>query len=180
MSFLSKVWGYKMARRKYGTNKTLHYNIDLSYIFLALVLVFYQVLSSIFTYLPILIGFFFCYMYSLLQEKDETLYDLDFRWYFSLVYLLFIDITHDFYLFVSWICFFVFYCFCADWIKTNFKIGKFIPIFFVFCTYLLFCVFDSILSYIDNVNIKIFGSEYFISMGVEALFCYLFFKDKIR
>ena len=165
-------------RRQYGS-KEQHHFINGTYTLLALFFVCFEVLSSILI-LPILVGFFFCYMFILLQEKETTLYDLDFRWYFSLAFLLFIDITHDFYIFSSWISFFVFYHFCADWIKTNFKIGKFLPVFFTISAYLLLYIFNNILSYMDSAKFNFFGTEYFIDMFVESALSYLVFKDKLR
>lgn len=165
-------------RRKYGS-KEQHHFINGNYVFLAFCFVLYQILSSVFS-LPILIGFFFCYMFILLKERDFTLYDLDFRWYFSLGYLLFIDITHDFYLFSSWIAFFIFYYFCSDWIKINFKIGKMLAVFFTLCAYLLLYILNSVLSYVDDSKLNIFGIEYLIYALIESAFCFLFFKDKLR
>ncbi len=165
-------------RRKYGSNEQHHF-ISGSYVALALGFVCFEILSSVLT-LPLLIGFFFCYMSALLREKETTLYDLDFRWYFSLGFLLFIDITHDFYVFSSWIAFFVFYYFCADWIKTNFKIGKFLPVFFTICAYALLYIANNVLSYMDRAKFNFLGLEYFIDMLVESALCYLVFKDKLR
>lgn len=165
-------------RRKYGSNEQHHF-ISGTYVGLAFLFVCFEILSSIFV-LPILIGFFFCYMFVLLREKETTLYDLDFRWYFSLGFLLFIDVTHDLYLFSSWIAFFAFYYFCADWIKTNFKIGKLLPIFFTICAYLLLYIFNNVLSYMDRAKFNFFGVEYFFDMLVESALCYLVFKDKLR
>lgn len=165
-------------KRKFGSNEQHHF-INAYYVTLGLFFILFQILSSIFV-LPILIGFFFCYMYVLLREKEITLYDLDFRWYFSLAYLVFIDITHDFYLFSSWIAFFLFYYFCANWIKTNFKIGKLLPIFFSICAYLLLYISHNVLCYIDSAKFSLLGMEYFVDMFAESALCYLIFKDKIR
>lgn len=165
-------------RRKYGSNEQHHF-ISGSYVALGLGFVCFEILSSVFI-LPLLIGFFFCYMFLLMRESDTTLYDLDFRWYFSLFFLLFIDITHDFYLFSSWIAFFVFYYFCAEWIRTNFKIGKLLPVFFTICAYALLYIFNNVLSYMDSAKFNFLGIEYFADMLVESAFCYLAFKDKLR
>lgn len=165
-------------RRKYGSNEQHHF-LNGSYVALGLFFVLFQIFSSIFI-LPLLTGFFFCYMYVLLREKETTLYDLDFRWYFSLAYLIFIEITHNFYLFSSWIAFFVFYYFCANWIKSNFTISKILPILFSFCAYLLLFIFNNILSYLDEARLNLLGIEYFFDMLIEAALCYLIFKDKLR
>lgn len=165
-------------RRKYGSNEQHHF-ISGTYVSLGLGFVCFEILSSIFV-LPTLIGFFFCYMFVLLRERETTLYDLDFRYYFSLFFLVFIDITHDFYLFSSWIAFFVFYYFCADWIRINFKIGKLLPVFFTICAYALLYLVNNILSYMDSAKFNFLGVEYFFDMCVESAFCYLIFKDKLR
>lgn len=154
-------------------------DFDTTYIFIAIFLICYQILTSMFMYLPILYGVFFCYMFFLLEEKQKNLNKLDFRWYFSLFFLLFTDITHNFYLFSSWAAFFVFYYACADWIKTNFKIGKLIPPIFVLCAYAFIFIFDLIFSYVGNEDLKFFSLEYICSILIESLFTYIFFKDKI-
>ncbi|WP_234284392.1 hypothetical protein, partial [Campylobacter novaezeelandiae] len=110
-------------------------SLNLNYIFIAIIFIIYEILSSIFIYLPIFYGVFFCYMFFLLEQRERTLYDLDFRWYFCLFFLFFTDVTHNFFIFSSWIAFFIFYYFFAYWIKTNLKIEKFIPITFVLCAY---------------------------------------------
>lgn len=130
--------------------------------------------------MPILLGFFFCYMFVLLLQHQSSLYELDFRWYFCLFYLLMIDITHNFYIFSSWIAFVVFFYFCADWLRINFKVGKLIPALFVCCAYVLVYCIDGLLTYIDNGDLKIFSKEYFYYILLESLLATLFFKDELR
>ncbi|TEY01181.1 hypothetical protein [Campylobacter sp. US33a] len=149
------------------------------YIVLLGFFVVYQIFTSIFAYMPILFGVLFCYMCYLLKEQEKSLYQLDFRWYFALAYLVFIDIVHNFYIFSSWIAFFVFYYVCADWIKTNLKIGKLVPVIFVVNAYVFVYLFDAVLSYIDNKSIKDLSFEYLIFIIIESYISYVFFKDKL-
>lgn len=158
--------------------KTNSIKFNYSYIFFIIFFILYQILSSVFIYLPILYGLFFCYMIYLIDEKEKTLYKFDFRWYFILFYLVFIDITHNYFIFSSWLAFFIFYYMCADWIKINLKIGKFIPVCFVICAYIFIYIVDFTFSYSENEDIKIFGFEYFLSMIIESILSYIFFKDK--
>ena len=130
-------------RRKYGSNEQHHF-ISGSYVALGLGFVCFEILSSIFI-LPLLIGFFFCYMFLLMRESDTTLYD-----------------------------------FCAEGIRTNFKIGKLLPVFFTICAYALLYIFNNVLSYMDSAKFNFLGIEYFADMLVESAFCYLAFKDKLR
>lgn len=164
--------------RKYGS-KEQHHFLNSHYIILGAFFIFWQIFSSIFI-LPIFMGVFFCYMSVLLHEREITLYELDFRFYFSLFYLVFIEITHDFYLFSTWFSFFIFYYFCADWIRTNFKFGKFMPIFYCLCGYLLLFIAHNVLSYIDTGHFAPFGLEYYIDALIESALCYLIFKDKLK
>ncbi len=168
-----------MPRHRRFGSKEQHHFLSGSLIMLGFGLVLYQIFTSIFE-IPILIGFFFCYMFVLLREKEQTLYDLDFRWYFSMFYLVFIDITHDFYLFSSWIAFFVFYYLCADWIKTNFKMGKLLPILFTFCAYGLLFVVDNVLFYSQSGYFRLYGGEYIVDTLAESALCYLIFRNKIK
>lgn len=154
-------------------------SLNANYVFSGLFFVFYQILSSIFIYLPPFYGIFFCYAFYLLEQREQSLQKLDFRWYFCLFFLFFADITHNFFIFSSWIAFFIFYYACADWIKTNFKIGKFIASVFVFCTYGFILVLNVIFSYISNQSIHFFGIENFVCVSMEALIAYILFRDKI-
>ncbi len=154
-------------------------SLNLSYVLLALFFIFYQILSSILIFLPPFYGIFFCYAFYLLEQSERTLQKLDFRWYFCLAFLLFADITHNFFIFSSWIAFFIFYYACADWIKTNFKIGKLIASVFVLCSYGFIFILDMVFSYMSNQNVHFFGVENLISICIEALIAYVFFKDKI-
>lgn len=165
-------------QRRFGSTEKHHF-FSGSYLILGFFFVFYQIFSSIFP-LPLLIGFFFNYMFVLLHESEQTLYELDFRWYFSLFYLVFIDITHDFYLFSSCFAFFAFYYFCADWIRINFTIGRILPILFCVCAYVLLFVINNVLSYIDTSDFKLFGGEYLVDMLVESALCYLIFRKAVK
>ena len=152
--------------------------LNRSYIFWGLFLIFYQIFTTIFFYLPLLYGMFFCYMFYLLNDKDKRLAKLDFRWYFSLFYLAFIDILHNFYIFSSWFAFLLFYYICADWIKVNLKIGKLIPVIYVICAYLFIYFVNVMLLYFMNEDIIYFGYIYIVYMIIESFFAYIFFKDK--
>ncbi|HEC1751457.1 TPA: hypothetical protein R1712_000970 [Campylobacter lari] len=152
---------------------------DFSYLFFYLSLIFYQVLSSVYYWMPPLFGVFFCYMIVLLKEKERTLNKLDFRWYFSLFYLLLVDIIHGFYLFSSWIAFFVFYHLFVDWFKSKLKLGHYLLVIFTFCAYIFIYLFDVFLAYLDNNEILKFGIEYLWFFTVEALISFIIFKGKI-
>lgn len=152
---------------------------DFSYLFFYLTLIFYQVLSSVYYWMPPLFGVFFCYMIVLLKEKERTLNKLDFRWYFSLFYLLLIDIIHGFYLFSSWIAFFIFYHFFVDWFKSKLKLGRYLLVIFTLCAYVFIYLFDVFLAYLDNSEILKFGIEYLWFFTVEALISFVIFKGKI-
>lgn len=167
------------TKRKYGS-KARHNYLDGYYVVLGSCFIIYQILSSIFAHLPLLIGFFYCYAFLLLDESRKNLQTLDFRWYFMLFYLLLIDITYDFYLFSSWLAFVIFYYLCADYIRTSFKLMKFLPIIFVLCAYALEFGLDIMLSYIDNAPLKIFNLSYLIDIFIESLLCFFLFKDKLK
>lgn len=154
-------------------------SLNANYVFSGLFFVFYQILSSIFIYLPPFYGIFFCYAFYLLEQREQSLQKLDFRWYFCLAFLFFADITHNFFIFSSWIAFLIFYYACADWIKVNFKIGKFTASIFVFCAYGFILILDIVFSYVSNQNVHFFGVANLVSISVEALIAYIFFKDKI-
>ncbi|TKX31974.1 hypothetical protein [Campylobacter estrildidarum] len=154
-------------------------SINGGYIFLGFFYVIYQILGSVFIYTPLLYGIFFCYMFFLLEQSQKTFNKLDFRWYFSLFFLCFTDITYNFFIFSSWLAFALFYYICADWVKTSLKLGKFIPVALVLCAYFFIFLLDFIFSYMDNESIKILSFSYLISIAIESVLAYIFFKGKI-
>lgn len=158
------------------------YEIKLNgtYIGLALFLIIYQILGSVYLYSPLLYGIFFCYMFFLLEESERTLNELDFRWYFSLFFLFFTDATYDFFVFSSWVAFCIFYYVFADWIKTNLKTGAILAVIFVFCAYILIFVVDRAFSYMSNEEAKTLNISYIISILIECLFAYILFRGKIQ
>ncbi|HEB7535885.1 TPA: hypothetical protein RZH67_000360 [Campylobacter coli] len=93
-------------------------------------------------------------------------------------FLFFTDITYDFFLFSSWFAFAIFYYTCADWIKTNFKIGKIIPVILVLCVYAFIFVLDAIFSYVGDQEFKMPSFGYMISIMFECLFAYMLFRSK--
>ncbi|MCX2682367.1 hypothetical protein OQH60_00335 [Campylobacter sp. MIT 21-1685] len=151
-----------------------------TYIFLGFIFILYQVLSSVFLSTPPLYGIFFCYMFFLFKEKEKTYNKFDFRWYFSLFFLFFTDITYGFFVFSSWIAFFIFYYAFADWIKTNLKIGKFISVIFVLCTYALIFIVDRTFTYMNNEEMKMFALSFVFSLLVESLLAYIIFRGKMQ
>lgn len=156
------------------------YNVKLNgaYVFLGVFFIIYQILGSVFIHLPLLYGIFFCYMFYLLEEKQRIFSKFDFRWYFSLFFLFFTDATYNFFIFSSWLAFGIFYYVCAEWIKTNFKIGKSIPIILVLFAYVFIFVLDIIFSYIGSKEIKMLNFGYLISIIFECLLAYILFKGK--
>ncbi|MBZ7964361.1 MULTISPECIES: hypothetical protein [Campylobacter] len=159
--------------------KNYRVNINGGYIFLGFFYIVYQILGSIFTYTPLLYGLFFCYMIYLLEQSQKTFNKLDFRWYFSLFFLFFTDITYDFFIFSSWIAFALFYYICADWIKTSLKMEKLIPVAFVLCAYFFIFLLDFIFSYMNNQHFKTLSFGYLISIAIECFLAYVFFRGKI-
>lgn len=157
---------------------TYRIKLNGSYVFLGFLCILYQILGSVFLYIPLLYGVFFCYMYFLLEERQKTFSKLDFRWYFSLFFLFFTDITYDFFLFSSWFAFAIFYYTCADWIKTNFKIGKVIPVILVLCAYIFIFILDIIFSYVADQEFIMPSFGYMISITFECLFAYVLFRSK--
>ncbi|EGK8164782.1 hypothetical protein LMQ51_000632 [Campylobacter coli] len=157
---------------------TYRIKLNGSYVFLGFLCILYQILGSVFLYMPLLYGVLFCYMYFLLEERQKTFGKLDFRWYFSLFFLFFTDITYDFFLFSSWFAFAIFYYTCADWIKTNFKIGKVIPVILVLCAYIFIFILDIIFSYAADQEFIMPSFGYMISIAFECLFAYVLFRSK--
>lgn len=154
-------------------------SFSFSFIILYILLILYQLASSLYSFLPVLLGVYFCYLQVLLEERDKSLIDLDYRWYFAIVYVLFIELNHNYYAFSAILAFLIFHFYFAQWAKTNLKIGRLVIVAFVFCAYAFTYLVDALFSYMGHESYKVFGLEYLLFILIESIIVYILFKDKL-
>lgn len=150
-----------------------------SFFWVALLFV-YQASTTVFIWAPPLIGLFFAYMIILTMEKQKRLLKYDIRWYFSIVYIIFVEQVHGFALFSTILAFIVFYYFICDWLVVTFKSRAVLLIFFVSNGYLGTYLISSLLLYIKNLPILNFGYEYFVYTALESALAIVLFKERVK
>ncbi|CAD7287448.1 hypothetical protein LMG7974_00327 [Campylobacter majalis] len=140
----------------------------------------YEIVTSIFVFLPPLIGVFFTYMIIEYAKKMQKSYiELGFGWYLSIAFLLFAELTHGYYLFSSIVGFFIFYYFAVDWLSVTFKHRKFLLILFVACGYFMTFLISCILCHMQGIEILNWGFEYAVYIAIESIIAIVLFKDRL-
>lgn len=142
-------------------------------------LVFYQSLTTVFAYLPPLIGIFFTYTIMLTLQKQKTLKEFGKEWYFCLFYLTFAEQAHGFALFSAVIAFMLFYHFMSDWLIVTLKSRELLAAGFVASGYVWTCTTSSFISYAANLPMLKFGYEYLIYVGVESVLAVVLFRGRL-
>ena len=138
-------------------------------------LVFYQSITTVFTYLPPLIGIFFTYMITLTLQKQKTLKEF----YFCLFYLTFAEQAHGFALFSAVIAFMLFYHLMSDWLIVTLKSRELLAVGFVASGYVWTCATSSFISYAANLPMLKFDYEYLIYVGVESVLAVVLFRGRL-
>ena len=128
-------------------------------------LIFYQSLTTIFAYLPPLIGIFFTYMITLTLQKQKTLKEFGKEWYFCLFYAV--------------IAFMLFYHFMSDWLIVTLKSRELLAVGFVASGYVWTCATSSFISYAANLPMLKFDYEYLIYVGVESVLAVVLFRGRL-
>ena len=142
-------------------------------------LVFYQSLTTVFAYLPPLIGIFFTYTIMLTLQKQKTLKEFGKEWYFCLFYLTFAEQAHGFALFSAVIAFMLFYHFMSDWLIVTLKSRELLVAGFVASGYVWTCATSSFISYAANLPILKFDYEYLIYVVVDSILAVILFRGRL-
>ena len=151
-------------------------SINKNYLRLALVclgLVFYQVLSSLYTFLPLFIGVFFSYIVINFQDEKSRLYI-----YLSLVYLTIYDLDKGFYLFSSLFLVLVFYYFFVEKIRNFIICSSCILALYVSVAYFGHFLLNSIIAHILNDELPYFSQKYIYYVILDILISIIIFKDR--
>lgn len=137
---------------------------------------FYQIFTTIFMYLPPLLGVVFCaIVLNINKETRENKNDV----YLGFLYLVFIETLHNFYLFSSVFGFFIFYYNFANWLKTSFKFQYLLLVLLVVCGYVLTIIVNLFLSYAFNEDFMSFDFIYVYYMLIESIICIILFKGYV-
>lgn len=132
------------------------------------------ILSSLYPYIPSLVGFLFCY--ALLTCNDET---KRLPLVLIFIYLSYYDSTKGFFLFSYVILFFLFYTLAAHKVRTMTSCFNCILAFYVIVGYLGHYLLNLVLAYITNEPFPYFSTYYFYAIGVDVLLASLFLRDEL-
>lgn len=142
-------------------------------------LIFYQIITGLYPYLPPLVGVFFVAITVLNYEHDNKYIDFDYRWYLGILYLIFAEQFHGFNFFSIIITYVIFYFFIFDWLLKTIKFRNLLIIFCIFIAYSGMFLTSNFISYITKNSYLNFGYEYVIYFIIESAIAIFLFKGKI-
>ncbi|MDR2100201.1 MAG: hypothetical protein LBP40_05185 [Campylobacteraceae bacterium] len=152
-------------RRNSSYNKYLKLSI------LALVLLLYQIFSSVYIFLSPLVGFFFAYMVKNFKRDNLEVY-------LAFLYLCFFELNQGFYLFSIAALFAVFYTFLKPRIDAVFENRLWIVVITVASAYLGMFLINIFLAYIFNHEFFTLGIAYFFYIIVDTILSILLLKHE--
>ena len=121
------------------------------YLFSAISVVLYEMLSTAFIYLPPLIGVFFSYLILSKSDAQRSLSGLAGYWYLAFAFLLFAEQLNGFTFLSSVVVFFVFYYIMHDWLIINVRNQFFMFVMFNFSAYFgMFFISNLFLYIVDS------------------------------
>ncbi|MDR1006992.1 MAG: hypothetical protein LBL65_00305 [Campylobacteraceae bacterium] len=145
------------------------YHQYLKLFFLALVLILYQIFSSIYLFLSPLAGFFF--VYAVKNFKNDNL-----ELYLAFAYLCFFELNHGFYLFSLTFLFALFYNFLKPHIEAMFQNELWIVAITVTIAYVGLFLINTFLAYLFGGEFFYFGIVYFFYIVIDTILALLLLK----
>lgn len=149
------------------------------YLFSAISVVLYEMLSTAFIYLPPLIGVFFSYLILSKSDAQRSLSGLAGYWYLAFAFLLFAEQLNGFTFLSSVVVFFVFYYIMQDWLIINVKSQFFMFAMFNFSAYFGMFFISNLFLYIVDSQLLSYSHVLLYYAVIESIFSFWFFK-KVR
>lgn len=151
-------------------NSFNHTAVNPTYIYFVLAIV-YGAFSSIFYYLTPLIGFCFYYLLHSFDRDDRGLENL-----FIFIYIAFIEINYNLFLFSFLLFFLLFYRVFLRFIKESIVCKWCLPILYVTLGYVGYYLFNLFLSYIFNIDAPMMAVGYIVFIITDIVLVYLFYE----
>ena len=146
----------------------------LRFTLICLSLVVYQIMSSLYTYLPLFVGVFFAFIVINFENEKSNLYI-----YLSFAYLTIYDLDKGFYLFSSLLSFLIFYYLFVEKIRNFFSCINCILAIYVVAAYLGHSLLNSFIAYILNQDMPSFSQGYFYYIALDVVLAVVLFKGKV-
>lgn len=139
-------------------------------------LVGYEVATTQLVFLPPLIGLFFAYLVLETTRMQSRYEKFGASWYFALVFIVFAEQIHGFYLFSSIVAFLLFFSFVSDWLAPAIKWHSWLLAIYVVSGYFwTFCVHE-LIAYIKGEELLKFSGEYLLYVAIETILAILFLR----
>jgi len=151
-------------------------SIDTNYTRLVLFisLVFYQILSSLYLFLPLFVGLFFVYLILNYKKESRAVFV-----YFSFFYLCLYDINKGFYLFSSILFFIIFYNLFVERVKNYFSCKGCVLVIYITSAYIGHFFLNVFIAYLLNQEPPSFGMDYFYYIVTDSILAILLFRDNL-
>lgn len=149
------------------------------YLFSAISVVLYEMLSTAFIYLPPLMGVFFSYLILSKSDAQRSLSGLAGYWYLAFAFLLFAEQLNGFTFLSSVVVFFVFYYIMHDWLIINVRNQFFMFVMFNFSAYFGMFFISNLFLYIVDSQLLSYSHVLLYYAVIESIFSFWFFK-KVR
>jgi len=146
----------------------------LRFTLICLSLVVYQIMSSLYTYLPLFVGVFFAFIVINFENEKSNLYI-----YLSFAYLTIYDLDKGFYLFSSLLSFLIFYYLFVEKIRNFFSCTNCIVAIYVVAAYLGHSLLNSFIAYVLNQDMPSFSQGYFYYIALDVVLAIVLFKGKV-
>lgn len=140
----------------------------------SLFLVFYQIMTSVYTLLPLFIGVFFTYIVVNYEDEKKRNYI-----YLTFLYLCFYDLNKGFYLFSYVFLFFIFYNLFVEKIRNFFTCTNCIIALYVVIAYIGHFIINTFIAYILNSDGPVFLLDYFYYIAIDVIIAIILFKGKV-
>lgn len=142
-------------------------------------LLIYEIASTIFLFLPPLIGFFFAYLILEYHSKTRQMQNLGISWYAAVCFLLFAGQIHGLYFFSIIIAFIIFYSIFFNWLFVSLKWRNGLMLIFILSGYLLSWSISVFFSYMQSEQLLSFGIEYFLYSVLEWGLAMIFLRERM-
>jgi hypothetical protein len=137
---------------------------------LALVLLFYQIFSSVYVFLSPLVGFFFVYIVKNFKRDNLEVYS-------AFLYLCFFELNQGFYLFSIVLLFAIFYYFLKLRIEAIFENKIWIIVITIVIVYFGIFLINTFLAYLFESEFFYFGIAYFFYIIIDTILSIFLLKN---
>ncbi|BCX79073.1 hypothetical protein [Campylobacter sp. 19-13652] len=145
----------------------------------ALILVLYEIATTVSQYLPPLIGICFAFVVLEYHERTRAMQNLGLAWYGAVAFLFFAEQIHGFYLFSALIAFIIFYSLFFNWLFVSLKWRSGLLFIFIAAGYMLSWGVSSFFTYTKSEQVLAFGIQYLIYIVLEGLLAMVFLRHRL-